>query len=320
LNSKAATGKSRLIRVAKLVFRLTVLTLVGIGIWQTVRKALAELQVQQFSWRQVEFHWLAISGVVYLAATAPCWVFWHRTLQAMGQRPGWLESLRAYYIGHLGKYVPGKAFVVVIRSGLIRSPRVDTAIAVTAVFVETLTMMAAGAFVAAAILAVLYRDQTWLLVLAIGMMIGIGGPTVPPIFRRVIRVLGVKRLNPDIEHALAGLDWRLMLFGWLVNLVGWALMGLSLWLTLRALPTIVAVPVELEHLPRVTCCVALALVAGFLSLVPGGIVVREYVVMTLLSGTFGVLAATICAIVSRLVGVLAELAFGAVLYGAKGRS
>jgi uncharacterized membrane protein YbhN (UPF0104 family) len=309
-----------LIRVAKLVFRLAVLTLVGIGIWQTVRKALAELQVQQFSWRQVEFHWLAISGVVYLAATAPCWVFWHRTLQAMGQRPGWLESLRAYYIGHLGKYVPGKAFVVVIRSGLIRSPRVDTSIAVAAVFVETLTMMAAGAFVAAAILAVLYREQTWLLVLAIGMMIGIGGPTVPPIFRRVIRVLGVKRLNPDIEHALAGLDWRLMLFGWLVNLVGWALMGLSLWLTLRALPTIVAVPVELEHLPRVTCCVALALVAGFLSLVPGGIVVREYVVMTLLSGTFGVLAATICAIVSRLVGLLAELIFGGVLYGAKGRS
>jgi hypothetical protein len=320
LNSDAPSGKPGLIRIAKLVFRLVVLTLVGIGIWQTVRKAFAELQVQQFTWRQVEFHWLAFSGVVYLAATAPCWVFWHRTLQAMGQRPGWLESLRAYYIGHLGKYVPGKALVVVIRSGLIRSPRVDTSIAVAAVFVETLTMMAAGAFVAAAIIAVLYRDQGWLLVLAIGMMICIGGPTVPPIFRRVVKLLGVKKVNPDIEHALAGLDWRLMLFGWLVNFVGWGLMGLSLWLTLRALPTIVTVPVELEHLPRVTCCVALALVAGFLSMVPGGIVVREYVVMTLLSGTFGVLAATICAIVSRLVGLLAELLFGAVLYGANARA
>lgn len=320
MNPEVPSGKPRWIRFAKLVFRLVVLTLVGIGIWQTVRKAIAELQVQPFTWRQVEFHWLALSGVVYLAATAPCWIFWHRTLQAMGQRPGWLESLRAYYIGHLGKYVPGKALVVVIRSGLIRSPRVDTSIAVAAVFVETLTMMAAGAFVAAAIIAVLYRDQTWLLALAIGMMICIGGPTVPPIFRRVVKLLGVKKVNPDIEHALAGLDWRLMLFGWLVNFVGWGLMGLSLWLTLRALPTIVAVPVELEHLPRVTCCVALALVAGFLSMVPGGIVVREYVVMTLLSGTFGILAATICAIVSRLVGLLAELLFGAVLYPLKSRT
>jgi len=108
-----------------------------------------------------------------------------------------------------------------------------------------------------------------------------------------------------------------MLFGWLVNLVGWGLMGLSLWLTLRALPTITAVPVELHHLPRVTSCVALALVAGFLSMVPGGIVVREYVVMTLLSWPFGVGAAAVCAVVSRLVGLLAELIFGAVLYVAK---
>ena len=149
-------------------------------------------------------------------------------------------------------------------------------------------MMAVGAFTAAAIIAVLYRDQGWLLLLAVGMMIGIGGPTVPPVFRRLVKLLGVKKVNPDIDRALAGLDYRLMLFGWLVNLVGWALMGLSLWLTLRAVPTITAVPVELHHLPRVTCCVALALVAGFLSMVPGGIVVREYVVMALLSGPFGV--------------------------------
>ena len=123
MNSEVPSRKARLFRFAKLVFRLLVLTLVGIGIWQTVRKAIGELQAQQFTWRQVQLGWLVASGVVYLAATAPCWVFWHRALQAMGQRPGWLESLRAYYIGHLGKYFPGKALVVVIRSGMIRSPR-----------------------------------------------------------------------------------------------------------------------------------------------------------------------------------------------------
>jgi len=105
LNSPAPSGKTRLIRIAKLVFRLLVLTLVGIGIWQTVRKAVGDLHVQQFSWRQLQWDWVAASGVAYLAATGPCWVFWHRTLQAMGQRPGWLESLRAYYIGHLGDVV-----------------------------------------------------------------------------------------------------------------------------------------------------------------------------------------------------------------------
>jgi uncharacterized membrane protein YbhN (UPF0104 family) len=317
LNSEVPSRKVWLIKRGKLVFRLLVLSLVGIGIWQTVRKAVDELQAQHFSWKQVQLGWLAASGVAYLVATAPCWVFWHRTMQAMGQRPGWLESLRAYYIGHLGKYFPGKALVVVIRSGMIRSPRVDTSIAVVAVFVETLTMMAVGAFTAAAIIGVLYRDQIWLLLLSVGMMVGIGGPTVPPIFRRLVKLVGIKKVNPEIDRALAGLDYRLMLFGWLVNLAGWGLLGLSLWLTLRAVPTIAAVPVGLQHLPRVTCCAALAMVAGFVSMVPGGMVVREYVVMTLLAGPFGVGAAAVCAVVSRLVGLLAELLFGAVLYAIK---
>ncbi len=317
MSSDPASNKTRLIRLVKLAFRLLVLTLVGVGIWHTVQKALVELRAQQFSWRQVQWIWLVLSAVVYLAATAPCWLFWHRTLRAMGQDPSWRESLRAYYIGHLGKYFPGKALVVVIRSGLIRGPRVDTSIAVAAVFVETLTMMAVGAFVAAAIIGGLLREQTWLLALSVGMMICIGGPTAPPIFRRLVRLVGVRKVNPDIDQALAGIDSRLMAFGWSLNLVGWMLMGLSLWLTLRALSTTTAVPVELNQLPRVTCCAALAMVAGFVSLLPGGLVVREYVVMTLLATPFGVGAAAICAIVSRLVGLLAELLFGAILYAGK---
>ena len=34
--------------------------------------------------------------------------------QGLGQDVGLLETLRAYYIGHLGKYVPGKAMVIVL--------------------------------------------------------------------------------------------------------------------------------------------------------------------------------------------------------------
>ena len=60
-----------------------------------------------------------------------------------------LETTRAYYVGHLGKYVPGKALVVIIRTGLISGPRVDTTVAAVSIFIETLTMMAVGAFLAA---------------------------------------------------------------------------------------------------------------------------------------------------------------------------
>jgi len=317
LNSETTNSKKRPIAIAKLVFRVTILVLVGFGIWHTVIEALAELEERKFSLTQIQPWWLVVAGVVYLAGMIPSWLFWHRTLLAMGQRPRWLESLRAFYIGHLGKYVPGKALVVILRAGLIRSSRVETSIAATSVFVETLTLMAVGAFVAAAILGTMFHEQVWLLLLAVALMLCAGGPTLPPIFRRLVRFVGVNKVNPDVDSALAGLDYRLMSYGWITIALGWCLLGFSLWATLQAIPTTTIRPVAIEDWPLVTACVALAMVAGFLSLLPGGIGIREYVVMALLVKPFGAAAAAVSAILLRLVWLLAELLFAGVLYMAK---
>ena len=112
--------------------------------------------------RAVDFWWLAASGGLYLLGTLFSGIFWHRVLRALGQNVGFWTALRAYYIGHLGKYVPGKAMVVILRAGLIRGQGVDTSLAVVSVFFETLTMMSVGALLAAAIVAVWFRGQTLL--------------------------------------------------------------------------------------------------------------------------------------------------------------
>jgi glycosyltransferase 2 family protein len=312
LNPEISSRKPNLLRWVKTLFRLTLLVLVTLGIWHTVGKAIDDLQAQGFAFAQIRPAWLAAAGLLYLAGLLPCWWFWHRTLQAMGQRPRWRETLRAFYIGHLGKYVPGKALVVVLRTDLVRSHRVNTTVAATSVFVETLTMMGVGAFVAAALLGALFREHLWLLGLAIGLMFCAGVPTLPPIFRRLVRMAGVRRVNPEIDVALAGLDARLMAFGWITVGLGWWLLGLSLWAVLKAIA--VPVPVTLQDVPLLTACVALAMVAGFLSLLPGGIGIREYVVMTLLAGPFGAGAAAVSAILLRLVWLLGELLLAGVLY------
>ena len=46
--------------------------------------------------------------------------FWHRTLAALGQPAPWRATLRAYFLGHLGKYVPGKAMAVILRVAAVR--------------------------------------------------------------------------------------------------------------------------------------------------------------------------------------------------------
>jgi uncharacterized membrane protein YbhN (UPF0104 family) len=275
----------------------------------------ADLVSQQFSLRQISVTWLVVAAAFYMVGLLPCWLYWHQTLEAMGQRPRLLETLRAYFLGHLGKYVPGKAMVVVLRTDGVRSERVDTTVAAASVFVETLTMMAVGAFVAAAIL-LATTDQSQLGLLAVVLMLCSGIPTLPPIFRRIVRTIQLRKISENIDDAIRGLNFRLALVGWLTISVGWYLLGLSLWATLQAIPgTEQTLAATFDIMLLSTASVALAMVAGFLSLLPGGVGVRDYLVMALVAPVFGSNVIAVCsAVLLRLVWLLAELMSCAILW------
>ena len=218
----------------------------------------------------------------------------------------------------LGKYFPGKALVVVIRTALIRGPRVDTLVAAISVFVETLTMMAVGALVAAGLLLSATND-TWLFWLAAALFCLAGIPTLPPVFRRVVRTISARRGYAHVEQVVNALRLPLLASGWVTIAGGWFLMGFSLWAVLQSMTaltdTLQPAPLQpLEALVLLTATVGLALVAGFLSLLPGGIGVRELVVTTLLVPVYGELAAILSAVLMRITWLLAELLASGILY------
>jgi uncharacterized membrane protein YbhN (UPF0104 family) len=322
LPASAAPGslakKNPWLRRVKFAIRVTVIALVIWGVWYTIQKAFHSLREEQITARdliRLDAAWLAAAGVLYVAGQWPAYWFWRQALRAMGQHPEFWPTARAYFIGHLGKYVPGKAMVVVLRTSLVRGRGVDATTAAICVFVETLTLMAVGACFASALLATLYRQYSGLLFLGVLMMLGAGVPTLPPIFRRLVKLLQVQRLNPQIELSLQGIDWRLMLRGWVSMSIGWCLMGLSLWAVLQSLPEeLVRTTPQLEHIPLIAASVALAMVAGFLSLIPGGLGVRELVVIPLLAPVFGDVGAIVSAVLLRLIWLLAELAMSGILY------
>ncbi len=87
-------------------------------------------------------------------------LFWRKLLRRSGVETTWRQVFRAYGIGTLGKYVPGKACVVLIRTGLLPHPDGGgLAIGLTVVY-ETLAMMAAGGVVACLCL-LLVQPQQW---------------------------------------------------------------------------------------------------------------------------------------------------------------
>lgn len=271
------TAKKWLLRAAKLL-------VVALVIW-AVHKTLYQAwdQLHEHQWH-FEFPWLIAGGVLYLAGMAPAALFWHLVLRALGQPSRFWATFRAYSIGHLGKYVPGKAMVVVIRTGLVCSEEVSAAVAAVSVFVETLTMMAAGSFLSAAILAIWYRDRglPWYVSAgAVGLMIVSGLPTLPPLFRLLVRLAGVGRSCPETQEKLRALGYGTLLAGWGLMGIMWILWGLSYWATLRAMGVHAAAPIG--ELPVYTLTVSLATVAGFIAVVmPAGAGIREAVLAELI--------------------------------------
>ena len=299
------------------VIRSITLVAVVVGIALTIRRAWQDESLRALDWSRVGWPWLLAATAAYGLGTLPGWRYWHAVLLRFGQRPTPRESLRAFMMGQLGKYLPGKAMVVAIRAATVRSDRTLVAPAAAAVFVETLTLMAVGATVAASYLVFWAWQEPAklsarlpLLGLAVVLMLVAGVPTYPPLFRRLVRFIRLRKADPSIEQAVAGLDGGLLARGWGWNLLAWGCWGASLFCVLSALPG--ADPSWID-LPLITACVALAMVAGFLSLLPGGIGVRELVILTLLA-PFGSAQAIVAAVLLRLCWLLSELVIATILY------
>lgn len=306
----ASSSRKRLLIGAA---KLALVVLVVWGVHRAIGSALAELRAQSWSPAELRPAWLALSAVLYLAALAPSAWFWWRVLQALGQQPTLPTAIRAYYIGHLGKYVPGKALVVVLRTALVRGPRVDTRLAAVSIFYETLSMMACGAFWGSVLLVVTTSHSGMLSAIAAALMLATGIPTLPAVFERLARIAQLGKAPAESLERLKSLGYRTWALGWLAFSAGWAMMGLSLWAILVSGGF---APATLSLADAATCIAAasLAVVAGFLSLVPGGALVREAILLELLGGRYGEAGALVSAILARLVWLMAEIIVSGILY------
>ena len=322
LDASSAPQKS-IKRYFTLCIRLAVVVLVVIWIVKTFRDAGDKFTATHLSIGDLDLMCVLLSALSYLIGLACFGLFWHQALVAMGQRPTVLESLRSYTLSQLGKYVPGKALVVFIRSDKVTSPRVKRSVAVVGVFVETLGMMAVGGILASVLLIAGYdqpHESGWLIWLSIGLAAASGVGASPPMFRFVLRYLGKRRGLSALNEAINGLTWQFLVKGWLLAAVGWLFFGGSMVFVLLAFPTLEgSARFDIGDYPQIMAAVALSMVAGFLSLLPGGAGVREMVIYTLLTPLIDPPLAIISAVSLRVVWLLCELgaAGGFVVYKAQ---
>lgn len=251
--------------------------------------------------------WLGAAGLAYAIGMLPAAWFWRACLLRLDQPAPAGLTLYAYCLGHLGKYFPGKAMVIVLRVGVLAPLRVLKVATTLTIFMETLTMMAVGSALAAICLYALRLDWRWT-VLACGLMLLTFLPTLPPLLREVLRRTQRSVAPALMKVWLGRIDWTLLGSGWLAMTLTWIANGLSLYCVLRASPSaeFAAVQWSTIALSSLGAC-AMAVVLGFVSFLPGGAGVREVVLSTMLTPMVGPIAALAAAVWIRVVWLMTEL-------------
>lgn len=284
---------------------------------------------------QVRPAFLILSGIAYLAGLACCGLFYHAILRESATPVVKFAAVRAYLISHLGKYVPGKAMVVVMRAGLSVSHGARGATATVATFYETLVMMTSGSLVAAAGFALARNSPMlesgpkpiwgmteipvfWILsALSLGLGLAFLVVVAPPLFRLLAKTasLPIRGVGPD---ALPQFSWRLLGLGLLETSAGWVALGLSQMAVIWGVATVAKLDF-VALLPIAMASVAFATVAGFvIAVTPGGLGIREGILMYALGPALGDEAAIVAAMALRLVWVAAEILIALIL-GPMGR-
>ena len=297
---------------------LLVLTFVGGHAWQISQ----DVDLKRLT---IRWGWLALAMLVAVIGWLPCAWYWQRLLSVLGFTPPWRQILRAYYCGHPGKYVPGKGMVLVIRAAMLHGCGVPAAVTVYTVTLETLTYISAGIVTAVLLLPwLLHQAPQWrefadwtdqpaarigIPILAIaGSVVGLG------VLSYVSHRLAAKfqRTIPSMQSMAQGVSIRTISVGLVVFLVAWWMQGVTLGLTLQAISP---EPIDWRDWPTWTGAAAVALVVGFLALfAPGGLGVREGLLIELLEQQVGPAQAVITAILWRGVTLAGDVLAAVAMY------
>lgn len=292
----------------KVVLQSLLLAIVLAALGRAIFVALEHLAAEGFSWSAVDGGWLALAVAAAAVAIVFPGLYWWWVLRAMHIDAPPAAVASAYYVGNLGKYVPGKAMVLILRAAALRPYGAGVLLVSASVVVETLTTMAVAAACGAAIVWALDVPM-WLRWAAAAAALAAVVPTIPPILLPLLRL---KVTAPHVLQRLADdYRWPLVFRGWAVSVAAMIAMGVGLLAVLQAMPGDLPAIGSPRLLAICVAAVSLSLVAGFISLLPGGAGVRELVLTLLLAPLVGSSEALVVAILHRLCTIAAELLWAA---------
>jgi hypothetical protein len=231
-------------------------------------------------WRTLEPNYalLAASALVVLASYVVLIWTWQHTVRAWGERLGFRDAARIWFVSNLGRYVPGKVWQIGAMGMLAQRVGVSPVAAVGSSLVVTIVNVLAGAAVAAVASAGNVDAPAWALPATIALACGvIAAPWLLPVVVRTASAVLRRELRvPSLPHSAI----------WIAALgctAAWVMYGVAFrWMHIALIGHATGT------LAGSTAAFTASYLVGFLVLLaPGGIGVREYALIPML-GRFGI--------------------------------
>jgi uncharacterized membrane protein YbhN (UPF0104 family) len=244
--------------------------------------------------------WLAVGALTGFTAMATIGINWLLIMRHGGANAPWRRGMSWFFVGQLGKYVPGGIWPIVGQAELAHRDATPRAVAY---FSTAMSMVATflGAAVVAAVTGLISPSDSRLLPAAIGvaLVIGFAVAATPALRRRLQRA--AERLT---RRALRLPDVRWSSLVVARHLPVWvAFSGMNVF-AVAALGEQLDASLVVE-LIFATC---VSWMAGFVIVgVPGGIGVREAVFISMTTATLGPSVAVSAAVLSRVVSIVVDL-------------
>jgi uncharacterized membrane protein YbhN (UPF0104 family) len=264
--------------------------------WTSVRSSLAD----------AEPAWLVLAVVVAALGMLAVALPWKRALALVGIEAGWRACVTWYFVGEIGKYVPGGIWPVVGRAELARRGGHPRSGAYASVALSLGALYLADMLLVALLLPLRFLDDAsgslWVLLL---LPIGLALLHHRPLGWFV--ELAEKAMKRKLTVRIPPWSESLKLIA--CYLPAWVLIGTATWCVARAFDP------DVSWL-TIAPAAMLSWVIGFVLVpVPGGVGVREAAFVALVGGALPSGVRATIAVVARLVFMLVDAA-GALIGGA----
>lgn len=290
----------------KILFKLIQFFLIALIFYFLFKSLLVNWkQIKDFNW-QFNYYFLIISFVLQMMALFWLVKIWERMLRHTGSSVSYFKLFKVWFITNLGKYLPGKVWqflgmmYMLEKKGVPKKNSFSTGVlaqsfsVISGLFISVI-------FLGADLYSRFFSQKPGLMVaggiLSLAILVLL---CYPKVLEKILNLgLGILK-KEKISLDISGKDVIIYLLSYSLS---WLLFGLAFLIFVKAMAQ-----TSFSMYPTLTGAFAFSLNIGFLALfTPGGLGVREGILVFLLSSFFPLPVSTLISLLSRLWITMGEL-------------